>query len=316
MTNRILLAAFGVTLPTGLALAAGAADKSDKAFLGKWSFCPNDGGSFAYHLDLRKEGTAWKGAFLNRGGSPVELADAKVENGQLLIWTKGKAPPDPARPFGRLEPAGGKLAGTFGEGKVAVTGERPPVWKKANANGKHRLGKAVALFDGKSLDAWTGQDPKKALMWNIKDGVMTNESHGNNLVSKEKWKDFKIEAEYNITPKGNSGIYLRGRYELQVLDDHGKPPESHGHMSIYGRVPPKENASKPAGEWQAMEAVVVGNRVTVKLNGKLLHDNAELPAITGGALDCHEAEAGPILIQGDHEVVSFRKIVVTPILAK
>jgi hypothetical protein len=116
-----------------------------------------------------------------------------------------------------------------------------------------------------------------------------------------------------LTQGSNSGIYLRGRYELQVLDDYGKPPEAHSHMSVYAWHAPLVNASKPAGEWQMMEATLVGNKVTVFLNGQKVQDNATLEAITGGALDTNETEPGPIMLQGDHEKVWYRKVTVTPI---
>ena len=143
---------------------------------------------------------------------------------------------------------------------------------------------------------------------------MTNEAKANNLVSKQTFKDFKIQAEYRIETGSNSGIYLRGRYELQVLDDFGKAPESHGHMAIYAWVAPRVNASKPAAEWQVMEAVLVGNKVTVTLNGQKVHDNATIQAITGGALDANETQPGPIMLQGDHGKVWYRKVTVTPIV--
>ena len=133
-------------------------------------------------------------------------------------------------------------------------------------------------------------------------------------LSRHRFDDFKIQCEYKIEEKSNSGIYLRGRYELQVLDDAGKPPDVHGHMSLYSRVKPAVNASLPAGQWQTMEATIVGNRLTVVLNGKKVHDNIVIDGITGGALDSNERESGPIMIQGDHGKVSFRKVVVTPIL--
>ena len=134
------------------------------------------------------------------------------------------------------------------------------------------------------------------------------------LSDEQKQKVYKIQAEYKVEKGSNSGIYLRGRYELQVLDDEGKEPESHGHMAIYARKAPDRNASKPPGEWQTMEATLVGNRVTVVLNGTKVHDNAVIDGITGGALDCSELDPGPIMIQGDHQRVWFRKVTVTPIL--
>lgn len=143
---------------------------------------------------------------------------------------------------------------------------------------------------------------------------MTNGPRANNLVSKERFTDFRILAEYKVTTGTNSGIYLRGRYELQVLDDHGKPPDRFGHMAIYGWVAPLINASRAPGEWQTLEATIAANRVTAVLNGQQVHDNTEIQAITGGALDADETTAGPVMIQGDHSQVWFRKLVVTPIV--
>jgi hypothetical protein len=252
--------------------------------------------------------------FLNRGGSPVKLASIEVKGDELIFTT--------AAPEGRTgqtfhaKRKGNGLEGTttVRDKTVAFTGTRPPTWAPANANGAHTYGKPVELFDGKTLDTWGVQEAGKPMGWSIVDGAMTNEKGANNLVSKQTFKDFKIQAEYKIEPGSNSGIYLRGRYELQVLDDFGKAPETHGHMAIYAWVAPTVNASKPASEWQVMEAVIVGNKVTVTLNGQKIHDNATIQAITGGALDANETQPGPIMLQGDHGKVSYRKVTVTPIV--
>jgi tetratricopeptide (TPR) repeat protein len=193
-------------------------------------------------------------------------------------------------------------------------GVRPPAWPAANANGTHTYGDPVSLFDGTTMDAWGVQHKQRPINWSVADGVMSSaDKGGNNLVSTQTFDDFKIEAEYAIAAGSNGGIYVRGRYELQLLDDAGQPVTPQSHMAIYGRTPPAVNASRPAGEWQRMEAVVVGNRVTVTLNGQKVHDNAVIEGITGGALDANEAAPGPIMLQGDHGKVMFRKVVVTPI---
>jgi hypothetical protein len=134
-------------------------------------------------------------------------------------------------------------------------------------------------------------------------------------VSKDKFKDFKIDTEFKLDERQNSGLYLRGRYELQLSLGTGNPATAgrQGLLAIYGWKAPDVNAGKPAGEWQTLEAIVVGNHLTATLNGQRVHDNAVLPAMTGGALDNDELAAGPIMIQGDHSRVSFRKMVVTPI---
>jgi hypothetical protein len=297
------------------AVLASPALAQNNPFLGPWNLtgdAPNT--NYVYWLEVKDDGGKLSAMFLNRGGSPVPVQEVKISNGELTFVLPGRGD---TRPMVTLRESGGKLTGTVA-GKVDVTGVRPPQWGACDANAKHTFGKPVVLFDGKSMDNWDVQHKDRPMRWSIEDGAMTNEARANNvaannLVSKEKFRDFRLDAEYKVSPKGNSGIYLRGRYELQVLDDVGTPTESHGHMSIYARRAPDVNASKPAGEWQTAQITLVGNCVTVMLNGQTLHNNARIAGITGGALDANESEPGPIMIQGDHEKVWFRKVVVTPI---
>jgi Domain of Unknown Function (DUF1080) len=292
------------------------AGAQNNPFLGAWNLTgapPNEGN--IYWLEVKDDGGKLSAMFLNRGGSPVPGNDVKIAGDELSFVA---ATGGDSKPVVTLRASGGKLSGTVktGTDTVTVTGERPPKWGACDANAKHNFGKPVALFDGSSMAAWDVQHKGRPSKWAIEEGAMTNNPpRDNNLVSKEKFRDFKLDAEYKVSPKGNSGIYLRGRYELQVLDDAGTAPESHGHMSIYSRRAPDVNASKPAGEWQTAQITIVGNCVTVVLNGKTVHNNVRLPAITGGALDAKENEPGPIMIQGDHEKVWFRKVIVTPIVS-
>ena len=172
---------------------------------------------------------------------------------------------------------------------------------------------------------WGVQIQNRPIGWAIVDGAMTNyhdpnnpdqRAAGNNLVSKEKFLNFKLDAEYKLAERSNGGLYLRGRYELQLLDDltDTRTAPMLSHMAIYGRTPPAVKASKPAGEWQTVEAIVVGNRVTVTLNGQRVHDNAEILGVTGGTLDNDELAPGPLMVQGDHSAVWIRKLIVTPII--
>jgi hypothetical protein len=309
--QRVLLFALAAAV-MATTTAAVRTHAQSNPFLGNWNITgdpPNTAN--IYWLQVKEEGGTVSALFLNRGGSPVPAKDVKIANGELTFTVAGNNPKNVVT----LKESGGKLTGTVGENAIKVTGERPPTWGPCDANASHTFGKPVVLFDGKSVDAWTPQNKDKALMWSVADGVMTNEPHGNNLVSKETFKDFKIEAEYKLSPKGNSGIYLRGRYEMQVLDDAGADSSDavHGHMAIYARKAPDKNVSKPAGEWQTAQITIVGNCVTAVLNGTTVHSNAKVTGITGGALDAKETEPGPIVIQGDHEKVWFRKVVVTPI---
>jgi hypothetical protein len=286
-----------------------------KAFLGRWNLTGTGANAdHIYWLEVKDEGGTLSGKFLNRGGSPVALESIKVEGDELIFTIAGRPNVPAIEHRAKLER--GKLVGSTTERGTPVqwVGVHPPTWPPADANAKHAFGKPIELFDGKSLDAFDLQRKDRPSGWTVADGAMTNEPKANNLVSKQKFKDYKIQAEYKLDKDSNSGIYQRGRYELQVVDDYGKPAESHGHMSIYAWVAPKVNASKPAGEWQTMEAIVVGNKVTVTLNGQKVQDNSTIEAITGGALDANETAPGPIMLQGDHGKVWYRKVTVTPIV--
>ena len=308
MTSGALLA--------GLLLWAGGGIDAESPFAGRWNLTgAGEHRDHVYWLEVTEENGTLRGRFLNRGGSPLPLPHIAAENGELIFHVAGRE--DKPGPEFRARREGSRLVGRakYPDRTVEWTGVRPPSWPAANANARHTTGKPVALFDGTSLDNWELQHKGRPSGWSVADGAMANEPKANNLISRQKFKDFSVEAEYKLEKGSNSGIYLRGRHELQVLDDFGKPPESHGHMSIYAWTPPRVNASKPPGEWQAMKATLVGNRLSVTLNGQQVHDNTVVEAITGGALDADEQAPGPIMIQGDHGRVWIRKLIITPITA-
>jgi hypothetical protein len=301
------------------ALLALTVTPAQTGFMGHWNMTgTGDNANVVYWLAVSEEGGVLKGRFLNRASSPYDLTIIRIENGELVFHARGEETPQ----F-RARVVDGKLVGTTTSTRrdgtknvINWVGVRPPTWPaNLNANGRHSYGKPVSLFDGKTMDAWGVQHTQNPMNWSVVDGAMTSAAErGNNLVSKEKFQDFKLEAEFAVAPKSNGGIYLRGRYEMQVLDDAGQPVTPQSQMAIYGRTPPMVNASKPADEWQTVEIIVVGNVVSATLNGKKVQDNAIIGGITGGALDANESEPGPIMLQGDHGKVSFRKVVVTPIL--
>jgi hypothetical protein len=292
----------------------------ENPFVGKWDITGvGQHSNYVYWLEVKEENGKLSGSFLNRSGSVLPLAEIKIEGGEL-VFTPTLPREGMPKPVHRAKVEEGRLLGmlTVGEGEnalnVAWIGVRPPQWGEFNANKKYKLGTPVILFNGKSMEMWDVQHKDAPSGWSVVDGVMTNEAKANNLVTRHRFQDFKIQCEYKIEEHSNSGIYLRGRYELQVLDDAGKEPEIHSHGALYSRVKPAVNAGLPAGQWQTIEAIVVGNRLTVTLNGKKIHDNVVIEGVTGGALDSNEGEPGPIMIQGDHGKVSFRKVIVTPIL--
>jgi hypothetical protein len=132
-----------------------------------------------------------------------------------------------------------------------------------------------------------------------------------NIMTTQKFQDFKLHIEVNCPEGGNSGIYLRGRYELQVGTEGGKLP-THEMGAIYSWYPPPEGSALGLGKWTTFDVTLVGRHVTVLRDGKMYHDNVEIPGPTGGALDSNEAEPGPFYLQGDHHgVIAYRNITIS-----
>ena len=154
--------------------------------------------------------------------------------------------------------------------------------------------------------------------WEVKDGllVLTGSGGENNLVSREKFWNFELHVEFKPGPKTNSGIGLRARYEVQILEDFGRPTSNHGNGALYGFIVPSENASNPAGEWQTFDIRLVGCQVTVVLNGKTIIHRQEIPGLTAAAVDANEAKPGPILLQSARGPVAFRNIILKTLVKK
>jgi Domain of Unknown Function (DUF1080) len=200
----------------------------------------------------------------------------------------------------------GKMVTPMGEklSWVAVRAPRlitlqEPVW-----------GKPISLFNGKNLDGWKSFGAKN--QWIAENGVLKSPKSGVNLSTIAKFKDFKLHIEFKYPKGSNSGVYLRGRYEVQITDSKGLEPLKDQLGAIYGFIAPLEIPAKNAGEWQSFDITLVGRLVTVALNGKTIILKDEIPGITGGALDSNEEEAGPIYFQGDHGPIDFRNIIITP----
>lgn len=304
-----------------------------------------------YFLEVKEAGGALEGRFLDRGGHATPVSWIKVEGGELQWQYGGGAEtlPKPAcGPLYRARLEGGKLVGhheTPGEpcpqparpGAAAAAprpqpapqtvnwvGVRQPTFPPANANAPHTYGTPVVIVGpGVGKETWAGLGTDSCVdRWTTADGVMSNgvpqqgERSTCNPHTREKFQDFKVNAEFNLGAGQNSGLYLRGRYELQLMLEAtpGRVVAYPGQlMDIYGWKRADVYAGGPPDSWQVLEAVIVGNRLTATLNGKKVHDNALIPAVTGGAMDNDELAPGPIMIQGDHSRVSFRKLVITPI---
>jgi hypothetical protein len=143
---------------------------------------------------------------------------------------------------------------------------------------------------------------------------MNEGKEANNIYTKQRFNDFHLEVEFNVDPESNSGVYLRGRYEIQILDGYTRPMDVHSQGALYGFIIPAVKADKPARQWQTFDITLIANHVTVILNGSKIIDNAEVPGITGGALDANEKGPGPIMLQGDHGKVQFMKVRLTPLI--
>jgi len=209
------------------------------------------------------------------------------------------------------EVVNGVLQGTITEpdGKTyRFKGVRAPELKRTAAV---KWGKPNQLFNGKDLSGWKATG--KTNQWVVKNGILTSPQSGSNLVSEQKFEDFKLHVEFKIPAGSNSGVYLRGRYEVQIEDS---PKDAHPNAvlfaGVYGFLAANEMVNKGAGEWQTYDITLIGRLVTVVANGKTVISNQEIPGITGGALDSREAEPGPIYFQGDHGPVEFRKVIITP----
>jgi hypothetical protein len=204
----------------------------------------------------------------------------------------------------------------------AFSGTRiPPLPPKPNL-AKVKYDKPIVLFDGKNINQWELLDPKDANGWSVANGVLSNDPvqkpgeeriHYGNLRTKKEFEDFNLKLEVMVNEGGNSGIYLRGIYEIQVASSYGRPLNSHYMGGIYSRVAPAVAAEKMDGEWQTYDITLVDRHVTVVLNGKTIHDNVPLMGCTGGALWSDESRPGPIYLQGDHTQASYKNIVLTPV---
>lgn len=219
---------------------------------------------------------------------------------------------------GHLE---GSVVSPRGGATVTFTGIRVPKIDQHD-DGTWVEGKPIKLFDGKDLKGWTGVLDDKATGWSVNDGILevrgTANPRNEDLKTVAKYWNYELHIEYKLCPKGNSGVALRGRYEVQMADDYGKPAGMHSTGALYTRILPAMNASKPAGEWNTYDIRLVGLEVTTTLNGQKLYDKGVITGLTGMASDPFEGKPGPIELQGAEMragvgPIQFRNIVLTPL---
>jgi hypothetical protein len=306
MKKHALLSVFIIALACGGPVDEPISEEPDMSsqMFGRWDVTAQGEETFPLWFELVEKDGAIQGRFQRRGGHAIPIDSVVISGEEMTLLIegdtyKGSLRGDQWEGTGVMED-GAELQWTAVRAPELAPPENP-VW-----------GNPIDLFNGKDLSGWVARHPSHPNMWKAEDGVLANTDTGTDLVTESGFEDFKLHIEVNYPEGSNSGIYLRGRYEVQVQDDYGKEPHSRYMGGVYGHITPTENTTKPAGEWQVFDITLLGRWVTVELNGKVIIDHQEIPGITGGALDSNEGEPGPFMLQGDHGPVSYRNIVLTP----
>ncbi len=307
------------SLPGLLLLAALPAFSAANDFNGRWDITSASGSQLrAWWVELTGVGTPEAtGKFISAfGGDLNKITTIDLKNDELLftILPNGTG----ARRVYHARVVGGKLEGTAEtEGQPASlvkwTAVRAPVIADKD-DGSWKEGTPIQLFNGKDTSGWKALNPGVAFKWTVQDGILRNAPPTSDLISEQKFWNFKLHTDFRIIERSNSGIGLRGRYEIQILEDYGKPVNTHGAAALYSRVAPSVNASKPPGEWQSYDIRLVGRQLTVIHNGTKVLDKVEVEGLTAIANNSDEAEPGPFIVQGDHSYVEIKSFVVTPLV--
>jgi hypothetical protein len=287
------------------------------AVLGRWDMTVQ-GVDVTYpswlRVHLRKDNQL-HAEFVGRFGSVRYASSTEFANGELtvVVPVQYEATKADLKFVGKLA-GDDRLEGTSVDEKgrpITWTAKRAPVGAPTKSV---TWGAPISLLAQGGLDGWKQRSAPKGICWSVEAGVLTNKTPCSDLVTEKAFGDFKLHVEVMYPAKSNSGIYLRGRHEVQIQDDAGKAVDSHRMGGVYGFLTPYVNAAKPAGEWQAYDITLIGRRVTVVLNGQTIIDDEIIPGITGGAIDSDEGAPGPLMLQGDHGKISFRNVTLTPAL--
>jgi Domain of Unknown Function (DUF1080) len=284
-----------------------------KPFLGQWDLTLKAAGKeYPSWIEISEDGDQLKALMVGRWGSARSLPKIQIENGVLtFVSPKEEEGSNHDLVFqGKL--VGNNLTGTT-LGPDGTTwqwvGERTPALKKTSAP---KWSKPIQLFNGKDLTGWKMDKPGPPV-WTVQDGTLNKPGNGPELFSDAKFQDFKLHVEFNCGKDANSGVYLRGRYEVQIETESEAEPPSHHTGGVYGFLAPSPELPRKPDTWQTFDITLLGRRVTIVQNGQTVINNQEIPGITGGAVDSHEATPGPIYLQGSEKgIVTFRNIVITP----
>lgn len=300
---------------------------ADNPFIGRWALTLPTGG--AGWLGVESKDGALSSSILWGGGSVVPTTSTKVDGDTLIVIREqknkegkvttetitAKAEGDVLKLTTSKKNPAGKAMGEPAE----FTGKRIADLPPAPDLSKVKFGESIQLLNGKDLTGWS-LIKSTDNGWSVVDGVLQNRvskekgKHFGNLRTDAEFEDFNLKTEVRTQEGSNSGIYLRGIYEVQIMESFGKPLDSHHMGALYSRITPSVNAEKPIGEWQTLDITLVDRHLTVILNGKTIIDNAPVLGCTGGALTSDEFKPGPIFLQGDHTNVDYRNMVLTPVV--
>lgn len=323
------------------AAGLGAATPAAEQFLGRWALTIPGGG--AGWLEVKQERGYLDGSILWGGGSVLPVSSVTIADGVLTVTrvrdverkdSAGKilrkqqltetitatVDGDALKLF-RVDPR----ANSTGFNRSEFSGVRIPAVPPRPNLAMVKFGAPVTLFNGKDLAGWAPKEANRKNTWSVENGVLVNRPPAHvagqpkvdtaNLRTDAEFEDFNLKLEVSVPSGSNSGVYLRGIYEVQVYDSFGKPLDTESSLgAIYSRIAPSVAAEKPAGQWQTLDITLVDRHATVVLNGKTIIDNRPLAGCTGGAMWSDQFKPGPIYLQGDHGAVSYRNLVLRPVV--
>ena len=283
-------------------------------YLGRWDLTLHAADrDYPSWLELRGESGQLKAQYVGRWGNARPLPKVELSNGTLTFVSPKEEEDSPEDMVFQGKLTGKTLAGSVTGPKGTPwqwTGQRAPSLKRKD---NPTWGQPVELFNGKDLSGWREDKPGSSPAWKVEDGTLVSPGHGPELIHANKFEDFKLHIEFNCGAGANSGVYLRGRYEVQIEDNSVQEPPSHHTGGVYGFLAPTPEQPRRPGVWQNFDITLIGRTITVVQNGQTIIDHRDIPGITGGALDSHEELPGPIYLQGSEDGhVAFRNIVVTP----
>ena len=326
---RSLLVTFAV-------FTAGALVAAENPYVGDWALTLPGGA--AGWLGVEDDNGQLHASMMWAAGSVEPIASAEVQDGKLVLTRKrtvrrqvdGKrtnvtltekitatAQGDTLRCTNARQRDDGQ-----GEDTAEFSGHRQPPLPPAPQLNQVKFGSAIELFNGKDLTGWRLTDPKAVNGWGVKDAILVNnpaqeegKPHKNygNLRTDREFEDFTLQVEVRPSKGENSGVYVRGIYEIQVMDSYGRPTDAHNMGAVYSRIKPSVSAEKPPGEWQTLEITFVDRHMTVVLNSQKIIDNQPVHGCTGGALFSDVMRPGPIYLQGDHTGIEYRKLTLRPV---